>query len=37
VRQWLADLSVKTLFIEPSSPWEDGTTRALTGSLVSYH
>jgi putative transposase len=37
VRQWLADLSVKTLFIEPSSPWENGTTRALTGSLVSYH
>jgi transposase InsO family protein len=24
VRQWLGRLGVKTLFIEPGSPWENG-------------
>ena len=31
VRQWLGELGVKTLFIEPGSPWENGLQwRALT-------
>ena len=24
IRQWLRDLGVKTLYIEPGSPWENG-------------
>ena len=30
VRQWLGELGVKTLFIEPGSPWRTATMRALT-------
>ena len=26
VRDWLQNLGVKTLFIEPGSPWENGWT-----------
>ncbi len=33
VRQWLADLSVKTLFIEPGSPWENGYIESFNGKL----
>ncbi len=33
VRKWLADLSVKTLFIEPGSPWENGYVEAFNGTL----
>ena len=24
VREWLSELSVRTLYIEPGSPWENG-------------
>ena len=33
VRQWLSDLSVNTLFIEPGSPWEDGYIESFNGKL----
>jgi len=33
VRQWLGRIGVKTLFIEPGSPWENGYVE----SFVSYH
>jgi len=33
VRQWLADLSVSTLFIEPGSPWENGYIESFNGKL----
>jgi len=33
VRQWLADLSVNTLFIEPGSPWENGYVESFNGKL----
>ena len=33
VRRWLADLSVKTLFIEPGSPWENGYIESFNGKL----
>ena len=29
VRDWLADLGVMTLFIEPGSPWENGYIESL--------
>ena len=32
IRQWLGDLGVKTLYIEPGSPWEMATLNPLTGS-----
>jgi transposase InsO family protein len=32
VREWLKDLGVKTLYIEPGSPWENGALSRLTGS-----
>ena len=32
VRQWLSNIGVKTLFIEPGSPGRTGTTRASTAS-----
>ena len=33
VRKWLARLDVKTLFIEPGSPWENGYIESLNGKL----
>src|SRR5512139_2325587 len=33
VRQWLERLEVKTLFIEPGSPWENGYIESFNGTL----
>ena len=33
VRGWLNRLSVKTLFIEPGSPWENGYVESFNGKL----
>jgi hypothetical protein len=33
VRRWLSELSVKTLFIEPSSLWEIGYAASFTSEL----
>ncbi len=33
VRKWLRDLGVKTLFIEPGSPWENGYVESFNGKL----
>ena len=33
VRQWLYDLGVITLFIEPGSPWENGYIESFNGKL----
>ena len=33
VRQWLATLGVKTLYIEPGSPWENGYLESFNGKL----
>jgi transposase InsO family protein len=33
VRSWLNDLGVKTLFIEPGSPWENGYVESFNGKL----
>jgi transposase InsO family protein len=33
VRTWLANLGVRTLFIEPGSPWENGYVESLGGKL----
>ena len=33
VRDWLATLGVKTLFIEPGSPWENGYVESFNGKL----
>lgn len=33
VRQWLNKLEVKTLFIEPGSPWENGYIESFNGKL----
>ena len=33
VRQWLAGLGVKTLYIEPGSPWENGYNESFNGKL----
>ena len=33
VREWLARLGVKTLFIEPGSPWENGYNERFNGKL----
>jgi transposase InsO family protein len=33
VRKWLRELSVKTLFIEPGSPWENGYIESFNGKL----
>lgn len=32
-RKWLARVGVKTLFIEPGSPWEDGYNESFNGKL----
>lgn len=33
VRDWLARMGVKTLFIEPGSPWENGYNESFNGKL----
>ena len=33
VRDWLSDLGVKTLFIEPGSPWENGYVESFNGKM----
>ena len=33
VREWLGRLGVKTLFIEPGSPWENGYIESFNGKL----
>ena len=33
VRNWLANLGVRTLFIEPGSPWENGYVESFNGKL----
>ena len=33
VRRWLSGLGVKTLFIEPGSPWENGYIESFNGKL----
>ena len=33
VRKWLAQLGVKTLFIKPGSPWENGYIESFNGKL----
>ncbi len=33
VRDWLANLEVKTLFMEPGSPWENGYIESFNGKL----
>src|SRR5262245_1509606 len=32
-RQWLTDVGVKTLFIEPGSPWKNGYVESFNGKL----
>jgi putative transposase len=33
VRKWLSNLGVKTLFIEPGSPWENGYIESFNGKM----
>ncbi len=33
VREWLERVGVKTLFIEPGSPWENGYVESFNGKL----
>ena len=33
VRNWLGRLGVKTLFIEPGGPWENGYVESFNGKL----
>jgi putative transposase len=33
VREWLSQLGVRALFIEPGSPWENGYTESFNGKL----
>ena len=33
MRGWLGQTGVKTLFIEPGSPWENGTNESFNGKL----
>lgn len=33
VRKWLAELGVKTLFIDPGSPWENGYMESFNGKM----
>jgi transposase InsO family protein len=33
VREWLSKIGVKTLFIEPGSPWENGYIESFNGKL----
>ena len=33
VREWLSQLNVRTLYIEPGSPWENGYIESFNGKL----
>jgi putative transposase len=33
VREWLGKVGVKTLFIEPGSPWENGYVESFNGKM----
>jgi transposase InsO family protein len=33
VREWLAKVGVKTLYIEPGSPWENGYIESFNGKI----
>ena len=33
MREWLKDVGVKTLFITPGSPWENGYNESFNGKL----
>jgi transposase InsO family protein len=33
VREWLAEIGIRTLFIEPGSPWENGYVESFIGKL----
>ena len=33
IRRWLSDMGVRTLFIEPGSPWENGYIESFNGKL----
>ena len=33
IRDWLNHLGVKTLFVEPGSPWEKGYIKSFNGKL----
>ena len=33
IRKWLESIGVKTLFIEPGSPWENGYIESFNGKL----
>jgi len=33
VRNWMKDIGIKTLFIEPGSPWENGYNESFNGKL----
>lgn len=35
VREWIAKIGAKTLFIEPGSPWENGQNESFNGKLGS--
>ena len=36
VRSWLARMKVKTLYIEPGSPWENGYVESFNGTGQSH-
>ena len=33
IRQWLCNIGVKTLYIEPGSPWENGYIESFNGKM----
>jgi transposase InsO family protein len=33
LRNWMKDIGIKTLFIEPGSPWENGYNESFNGKL----
>ena len=35
VRDWLSHVNVKTLFITPGSPWENGYIESFNGKLAN--
>jgi transposase InsO family protein len=36
LRKWLSGISVKTAYIEPGSPWENGFCESFNGTVVNY-
>jgi transposase InsO family protein len=36
VKDWIKRIGAKTLFIEPSSPWENGYNESFNGKLSNY-